>query len=114
MLDGAITIGRGAVDRALADPDWSQFCRATVELTGYHARAIHVQNRGLGRWDGRTEENFVVVFSRLSDQGLVAVRFGLRQHARDYGQDAIALLIGTTELITPFTLLGKKEGAYAG
>jgi hypothetical protein len=114
VLDGAITIGRGAGDRTLTDPAWSHFCLVTVELARSHARAIHVQNRGLGQWDGQAEENFVVVFSGLRDRDRALLRSHLRQLSREFGQDGIALLLGTCELITPFTLSTEREGAHVG
>lgn len=109
VLDGAIIIGRGAGIRTLTDPAWAHFCLVTVQLARSHARTIHVQNRGLGQWDGQAEENFVVVFGGLSDRDRALLRSHLCQHAREFGQDAIALLLGTSELITPLTLLSQED-----
>ncbi len=114
MLDGAITIGRGAGNRRLSDLAWAEFRQVVVGLAGSYARAIHVRNRGLGQWDDQAEENFVVIFSGMHNSHSTALRPDLGQTAHQYDQDAIALLLGTSELITPLRLATRNEVVYAG
>jgi hypothetical protein len=111
-MDGAITIGRGAGARMLADQDWSQFCLVTVELVSSCTSAIYVRNRGIGQWDSHAEENFVVVFGGLTSGDHVPLRLDLRRIARLFDQEAIALLLGDSELITPFIQVVEKDAAY--
>jgi hypothetical protein len=113
-FDGAITIGRGVGARALADRAWSRFRQITARLAGSYTRAIYVQNQGRGPWDGGTEENFVVTFGGLADRDRDALQLHLRRLAHRFNQDAIALLLGKSELVTPFSLPDERRGAYAG
>jgi len=112
MLDGAITIGRGAGTRALVDSRWSRFCLVTVELARSYAPVIYVQNRGLGQWDGQPEENFVVIFGGVTNSDPAALCSQLRWLARKFDQDGIALLLGSSELITPLAHAVEEGAAH--
>ena len=58
-------------------------------------------HRGKGVWDGVEEESAKITLlrhSKATDDMLDELRRLLSENARQYGQDAIALTIGTSEL----------------
>jgi hypothetical protein len=113
LFDGAITIGRGVGTRALTDQRWSNFCLTTVKLASSYARAIYVRNKGHGPWNGGTEENFVLIFGGCAKRNYPVLCFLLGRLAHDFDQEAISLLPGTSELITPLTPAIEWKGGHA-
>ena len=81
---------------------WEQFVE-DVKADMLHAIPSDIceLHRGKGVWDGVEEESAKITLRRsaeASPEMLSELRRLLSENARQYGQDAIALTIGTSEL----------------
>lgn len=101
MATATISIGRGGGERRLSDLSWAEF---TIHINRlfYDISAIVFVNaaESIGEWDGVAEESRTWV----ADIGSVSRDFitgWLEMTALTFEQDAIALTIGTTTLVTP-------------
>ena len=104
LVTVTVSIGRGAHARQepLDGSDWESF-RAQVRtlLTEVIDGTLHVDRaRSFGQWDGKTEESATFV-ADVPQSSLASLRSGLRLLASTWGQEAIALTVGTTEFVTP-------------
>ena len=114
MYSYTATIGRNVPSNhgsPMSDLDWSTFEDDVTEalLSGFpcHRHLTVEVHRGIGTWDGVTEESVKVTVlspAQLPDvvescYDVLHIRSELRERAAFYGQDAIALTIGTSELI---------------
>jgi hypothetical protein len=101
----SVTLGRGDLD----SETWAEY-RDDIDI--YLASAMYDTNAhverserwsGVGYWNGIQEENYHVIFHykrSLTETEIENLRDKLAQHANFYGQEAIALTIGTTELVS--------------
>jgi hypothetical protein len=119
MRQITLTVGRGAVGTPrLLDPErWDDFRESVDALVRRHGYDIVVNSIGTGTWqqaDGEviSEQNYHVVgiADAEHDQRWVwpslerrdnAVRVEVKHLAYVFGQDAIALGFGTSELVEP-------------
>jgi len=117
------TVGRNLNGVALTVEHWEALQRRvrnalTYATTGKGKTETHY---GVGTWDGVTEESVKITrygtaWRRSTDyitEGYVWLRAELGEIARVYRQDAIALVIGEGELITPLPL-PPLQRAFAG
>jgi hypothetical protein len=109
MLQLTITIGRNVGNVPMPEDRWARFVEDTLATVRRHGYEVVVRNFGEGTWqasDGEvvTEENFIVVgiaedFAWPSaERRQDAIRHEVRHLAYVYGQDAIAIGFGTSEL----------------
>lgn len=102
----AVTIGRNvkAWGAPMHDGMWETFQDTISELMAAYAQEddfleIH---HGTGEWEGVPEDSTKVTLLRnepLEEHDLDAIRYRLRLEATLFGQEAIALTIGQSELI---------------
>lgn len=116
MFSYTATIGRnfspthplpGLQNKPMSLSAWGRFVE-DVQADMYRfavESAIHVEESevhyGKGVWDGVEEESAkitILTTSRADDGGLNILRNYLSENARGYGQDAIALTVGASEL----------------
>ena len=101
------TIGRNIGTMPMTLTMWEQFkgdVQTDMVNTAVHA-AVHVESvethYGKGMWQGIEEESAkitILTSARMDDGALNILRGYLSENARHYGQDAIALTIGESEL----------------
>ena len=112
MYSYTATIGRNCSNSLAVPPSmrgqamtltrWEQFIE-DVEADMLHAIPSDLAeiHRGKGVWDGVEEESAKITLlrhSKATDDMIDELRRLLSENARQYGQDAIALTIGTSEL----------------
>ena len=105
MFSYTATIGRNVGTEPMTITDWEQFIedvKADMLMFAVES-AIHVESveihRGKGTWEGVEEESakITLLTPAQSDNPGILRRY-LSENARQYGQDAIALTIGVSEL----------------
>lgn len=100
MKTATISIGRGGGSRRLSDESWSEFTTHINQLFHHTGATVFVNAaESIGEWEGVAEESRTWV----ADIGSVSRDFitgWLQMTARTFEQDAIALTIGTTTLVT--------------
>lgn len=98
-----VTIGRGAEDKALKGSDWHAFRVSTMKaLKAFDHQAVEA-HKGWGVWQGETEESFKATILRdlpMSVWDLKRLKAELATLAEKFEQDAIALTVGESELIS--------------
>lgn len=111
MYTYTVTIGRNVGDVPMSDLDWATFedevNEALVTVPYERQIAFLETHRGTGVWQGVAEESVKVTMALISAlpeesegcRDLLALRNKLFRLAGLYGQDAIALTIGQSELI---------------
>lgn len=101
-----VTIGRNVGDKPMSDEMWTMFQdHAFSLLASYvtHNGDVVESHKGVGVWHGEVEESCKVTLlaiHSLADAQLADLKRGLSYYAAGYHQDAIALTIGQSELIT--------------
>ena len=98
-----ITIGRNVPTAGLPiemdDRSWAGFKNDVQTVLDNHYATVYVKAAaGRGEWEGIEEENATYV-AALDPAFLAHLRQALAGLAYDYGQDAIALTVGTTDLV---------------
>lgn len=98
----ALNIGRGAhgSEREMSETDWWAFRSSLKFIVEYWHGTIYTEANGIGTWEGETEDSYVIVAGMPTD-ALGHVRQSLAGLARIYNQDAIAMTVGTVDLVTP-------------
>lgn len=109
MHEYMVTIGRNVGTEPMPRDTWAAFIRdvrstlewaqltrsVTAEVEERHGRTI---------WDGQHEDSVRLNFrteSELYPETVAQIRTELRDYCERYGQEAIALCIGHSELIEP-------------
>jgi len=100
------TIGRNVKDwgAPMHDALWETFQDRVSEIMAGHVQEddfleIH---RGTGEWEGVPEDSAMITVLRnepLDEHDLHTLRYQLRLEATSFGQEAIALTIGQSELL---------------
>lgn len=108
MYSYTATIGRNVGETPMSDSDWETFIDDVTSDMSNSAWPNQIEaveiHRGKGSWQGIEEESAkitVLLKSALPEDGersLNMLRGYLSENARLYGQDAIALTIGVSEL----------------
>ena len=102
MYSITVTIGRNVSDVPMPEQRWRAFEQDVQELLSRATGASTETHRGVGSWEGVVEESTKVTL--LADSPLNVnigyIRVNLADLARLYDQDAIALTIGESELVT--------------
>jgi hypothetical protein len=97
-MDGALTIGRNVGPKPLNDHDWARFVLDTRKAIEHDGGTVHaVAFSHDGTWSGMLEDNAVVTFANANGHKLP---YGLKRLAKQYSQDAIALVSGKSRLVT--------------
>ena len=90
------------IQAPLSKAQWHQFIEdVEADMLSAVPSDICELHRGTGVWDGVEEESAKITLLRhaeASPEMLSELRRLLSENARQYGQDAIALTIGTSEL----------------
>jgi hypothetical protein len=109
MFEYTVTIGRNVGDAPMGDVPWKLFKRDAMVILGQAANHayVHVDAyetlEGSGVWQGIREDNARIVMrtdSQLDDGALNYLRHLLGMLAQYNSQDAVALTVGTSELVT--------------
>ena len=101
-----VSIGRNVRVAGKIEPmpinRWTRFVAGVEWLVEVHAQGTRFTTAyGRGEWDGVEEESVVVTGEVAASRIDEVIRPWLAYLAREYGQDAIALTVGTTDLIKP-------------
>lgn len=100
MTTATISIGRNVGDKPLSADRWLAFRYAVKNELGEGA-TVHVDGAlSVGEWQGVSEEAATWVADITPERASVLGRH-LAKVALEYGQDAIALTLGETRLVTP-------------
>lgn len=107
MSTFAVTIGRNVDGVPLSEEDWQAFAAETDQAVAWAAETIHVRAaQHAGQWNDAPELACTWIAETIDDAGahedISALRLALRVLAGRYGQEAIALTVGETELVVPF------------
>lgn len=96
-----ISIGRNVNDRPMSAALWAGFTLDVQTLLENVEAEIFVRTaKSEGVWDGVSEDSYTWVAS-VDAAYLSALEVNLSRLADTYLQDAIALTVGTTTLVTP-------------
>lgn len=93
-----VSIGRNVDDVPMDTDTWDAFKGETMWAAQATAETIYSRSEGVGTWEGKREDTYVVTFE-ARDYNLPRLREKLGKLAARYGQDAIALTVGTTDLV---------------
>lgn len=98
-----VTIGRNMDNAPMRIGLWERFVAdVTADLLTAVPSDIVETHHGMGEWDGIAEESCKVTVLRHSEptgEMLDALRASMSDNARVFGQDAIAITIGRSELV---------------
>lgn len=98
-----VTVGRDIGDSPMPSEKWDTLILTIVkELTHVTYGAWVEVHTGTGQYDGTTEESAMVTLlteEYLSAGALTYIREFLKNLAGEYGQECIALTVGSSELI---------------
>jgi hypothetical protein len=100
MVTATITIGRnvnGPMDRERWDRFQLLLLRSIDDLAV--PGILYFDGVGEGTWDGQVEQAYTVVVG-LPEECLPILRLRLKDLARHFDQDAIALTVGETQLLS--------------
>ncbi len=115
MFTYDVTIGRNVGDQPMSDIQWDVFQRDVLDAIVTTARrhvdtdnpdiwAVESWTRGVGTWNGMTEESAhfqLRTADKLSTADVAALVFWLKVKAAEFKQDAIALSFGESTLLMP-------------
>lgn len=98
-----VTIGRNVGTTPMSLTLWGQF-QEDVKADMLHAIPADLAevHRGVGVWDGVEEESVkltLLCHTAPTRDMLAELRALMSENARHYGQDAVALTIGESELV---------------
>lgn len=100
MTTATISIGRNVGDKPLSADRWLAFRYAIRQGLGDDATVYVDGATSVGEWQGVSEESATWVADITPERASV-LSGHLAKVALDYGQDAIALTLGETRLVTP-------------
>ena len=99
MATVTVSIGRNVGSEPMAQGLWDNFVSVVRDSVRRDANAVYVDAAAsVGEWDGIAEESRTWV-ADIDEWDLGALRNALTEWARTFRQDAIALTVGTTELV---------------
>lgn len=99
MATVTVSIGRNVGDQPMNDTDWQNFISAVGASVKRDAKAVYVDAAASrGEWEGIGEDSRTWV-ADIDEWDLGALRGSLKEWARIFRQDAIALTVGQTELV---------------
>lgn len=113
MFTYSATIGRNVGATPMSDTKWFAFQGQVIALVASFAKDwmagtdVVEHHVGTGAWEGVTEESCkVTLLSHVSlgENAIEDLKKGLAYYAEAYDQEAVALTIGQSELIS-----GKRE-----
>lgn len=96
-MEGAISVGRNIGNVPMDGKTWRSFVREVRGSIKDAGGIVYATARGNGKWNGIPEKNAVVTFAEVSDTEFLAERLGKVKET--YHQDAIVLLVGTSQLV---------------
>ena len=100
MATATISIGRGGLDRRLSDASWRDFTGLIRALLERIDATVFVDGaESIGEWEGVAEESRTWV-ADIGDSPTPFIIGYLQGTAHAYEQDAIALTIGETTLVS--------------
>lgn len=94
-----VTIGRNVGNVPMSDAHWQSFTADVLRNIRANTRAIYFVGFGTGVWEGTEEESFTVISETPTTSAACAISVSLSFFAEAYGQEAIAVTIGETELV---------------
>lgn len=93
------SVGRNIGDEPMSARDWSRFLNDVSDALRAQGERPEV-HMGQGTWDGVTEESAHLTFYRdTHPENVRAIMIRLADLARNYGQDAIGLVISGVHTI---------------
>lgn len=97
-----VSIGRNVGTVPLSDDVWSCFVRDVGEVLTWAGGTLVVEAaESAGVWDGVVEESATFVAVGVPVEALLSLRSRLARLAGFYGQEAIAVTTGSTDLVSP-------------
>jgi hypothetical protein len=101
MATATISIGRGGNERRLSDGSWDAFTISIRDLLKACDATVFVDGaESIGEWEGVSEESRTWV-ADVGDADRFYIMGWLSGTAYTFSQDAIALTLGETTLVTP-------------
>lgn len=98
MATVTVSIGRNVGSVPMSDEAWQNFGHAVGALLGRCSIVYVSAAESRGEWEGIAEDSRTWV-AECTEHDAGYVREGLRALAAEFRQDAIALTIGSTELV---------------
>lgn len=95
----SVTLGRNVAGVPVSVDEWKRRERSLEAVVRFYAETVHTVAEGLGEWDGQREESFIIVFA-IDEGRLEVLRPAIGVLAILWDQDAIALVVGETELVS--------------
>jgi hypothetical protein len=98
-----VSIGRNIGAEPMSPTDWRLFRRSVDATVSAFAGPIVTRAEGLGEYDGATEPTYIVVGAANPDGPVAWSMFGdeLREIAAQFGQESIAVTVGTPTFVGP-------------
>lgn len=106
MIQVTVTIGRNVGTEPMAQPDWDRFSdRVRFALANHLELELTdiEEHDGTGKWEHVVEDStkLSALVDSISGRALDGLRRDLSIICSNYYQDAIALCVGESELVTP-------------
>lgn len=99
LKTASVTLGRNVAGVPVSVDEWKRRERSLEDLVRTHTETVYTVAEGFGEWDGQREESFIIVFA--IDEGMLKVlRLVVRVLATLWDQEAIALVVGETDLVS--------------
>lgn len=105
-----VTIGRNIGETPMEQDSWNGFISTTRKAVEGVTPEFWTQAPYKGAWDGLSEDSFVFygpLSDDVDDSRLARLRANLATVATYYGQAAIGLSIGESELVESFGVLDR-------
>lgn len=104
MKSIVISAGRNIGSRPMTAQQWQDLRLAVARILGSVDASIHTRDAiGFGEWVGDDgvliQEESVTYAATIQDEALQIVKRSLQLVAKQYQQDAIALIVGATTLV---------------
>lgn len=101
MITVTISIGRNVDGVPLSDARWNAFKQDIFDAVTHWCHEIHVNGAvSVNSWNGIAEESCTFVADSRDFFTVGALHTRLELACKNFDQDAIALTVGTTDLVT--------------
>lgn len=94
-----VTIGRNIEGLPMSFTAWENYQERLGKILRPAIKTHYFAGLGGGTWEGQAEEAYTLIGEYDKTYPKTCLRLDLRDLARDFGQDAIALTFGDVELI---------------
>ena len=98
-----VSIGRNVKGKPMSDALWQSFTTDILRNIRSNTQAIYFVGFGDGTYGAETEESFTVISETPTTSAYCAISVSLSLFAEAYGQEAIAMTVGQTDLVLAST-----------